>query len=75
MTGLGPTREATNWNKRSCGWAQTSRWGFATEGEVVEGNGETLPQLAFKGGVVLTGADLRSPSDRARRWIRKQVAV
>ena len=69
MTGLGPTREATNWNKRSCGWAQTSRWGFATEGEVVEGNGETLPQLA------LTGADLRSPSDRARRWIRKQVAV
>ena len=37
--------------------------------------GETVPQLASKRGVVLTGADLKIPSSRARRWVRKQVAV
>ena len=57
MTGLGPTRKATDWKKRSCGWAQASRRGFDTEREVVKGNGETLPQLACKGVVVPTGSD------------------
>lgn len=61
MSELGQTREATDWNKRSRGWAQASRRGFATEGEVVEGIGETLPRLTSKGGVVLTGADFENP--------------
>ena len=60
MTGLEPTREATDWKKRSRGWAQASRGGFATE-EVMEGIGEIIPQLASKGGVVLTGADFEKP--------------
>ena len=61
MTGLGPTREATDRNERSYGWAQASRRGFATEGEVMEGIGEPLPQLASKGGVLLTVADFEAP--------------
>ena len=56
MSDLGPTMEVTDWNKRSRGCG-----GFATKGEVVEGIGETLPQLASKGGVVLTGADFENP--------------
>ena len=42
MTGLGPTREATDWSERSCGRAQASRGGFATEGEVVKGTARLL---------------------------------
>ena len=62
MTDLVPTTEVTDWNKRSRGWAQGSHGGFTTKGEVVEENGEALPQLAAKGGVVLlTGADFENP--------------
>ena len=55
VTDFGATRKATDW-KRS-----RSRGGFATEGAVAEGTGGTVPQLASKGGVVLTGADFENP--------------
>ena len=63
MTGLEPTRKATDWSERSCGWAQASRGGFATvfHSCVVEGIEETLPQLASKGGAVLTGTNFEKP--------------
>lgn len=43
------------------------------EGEVEEGIGKTLPQLASSGAVAVL--ILKIPSDRARRWVRTQVAV
>ena len=43
------------------------------EGEVEEGIGKTLPQLASSGAVAVL--ILIIPCDRARRWVRAQVAV
>lgn len=77
MGDLGPTREATGWNKRSCGWAQASRGRFATVSHSCEKGmwwkgSERLFRIphakeASRRRVLI----LKIPSDRVRRWVRK----